>query len=263
MILEHLIAAVNADPEKLIEKMKIASPAVLVNQCGRVSFDTFEKPYGTVKVFSSDEKGVGRSRNKALSEASGDIILFTDDDIIYVDGYEEIVKKEFSKHPEADGLFFNVKVCEERRTYWNSDYSRVRLFNSGRYPAYSIALRRRALDGKKLRFSELFGGGAKFACGEDSLFIKDCLRAGLKFYRTTAFIGEEEATPSTWFKGYDEKYFFDRGVLYHFLYGRLAFIFGFRFVYTKRTLMCRDIPWRRALGILKMGIKEGKRIKKA
>ena len=265
MYLELLISAVNAESDKLIETMKIECPAVLVNQCGRVSITVLERESGAVRVFDSDERGVGKSRNKALSEARGDILLFADEDIVYDQGYAERVLGEFEAHPEADVLFFNVRVCEERRTYWNTDYKRVHIWNAGRYPAYSIALRKEALNRtaskqRSLRFSELFGGGARYSCGEDSLFIKDLLKARLKLYRTTAEIGEEIQRPSTWLRGYDAKYFFDRGVLFHCLYGMFAFPMGVRYVLTKRKVMCNDISWKQALKEINKGIKEGRRI---
>lgn len=261
MKLEVLISAVNCEPEKLIEKMGINGDAVLINQCGESGETVLAGENGEVRVFSYAEKGVGQSRNRALEKALGDIILFGDDDIEYLSGYEALVCEEFEKHPEADALFFNVNVCESRRTYYNQDYKRVHLWNGGRYPAYSIAVRKAALDKAGVKYSLLFGGGAKYSCGEDSLFIRDCLKAGLKMYRTTTLIGSEverEGGESTWFKGYGEKFFFDRGVLYYFLYKGLAPIMGFRFIYTKKNVMCRDIPWKKAYSLLKSGIKEGK-----
>jgi len=261
MKLELLISAVNAEPDKLISKMRVASDAVLINQCGRNDASEFEVSGGLVRVLSFAEKGVGKSRNRAVDAARGDIVLFADDDIVYADGYAEKVIKEFAAHPEADALFFNIEVCEERRTYFNTDYKRVHIWNGGRYPAYSIAIKKEMLEKTSVRFSELFGGGAKYSCGEDSLFIRDCLKAGIKMYRTTVCIGREEPRPggeSTWFNGYDEKYFFDRGVLYAYLYGALAKPMGLRYVYAKKETMCRDIPWRQAYKILKKGIREGR-----
>ncbi|MBO4679949.1 MAG: glycosyltransferase family 2 protein [Lachnospiraceae bacterium] len=261
MKLELLISAVNAEPDNLITKMRVASDAVLINQCGREDSAEMQLQDGLVRVLSFAEKGVGKSRNRAIDAAKGDILLFADDDIVYDEAYAGKVIEEFAAHPEADALFFNVEVCAERRTYFNTDYKRVHIWNGGRYPAYSIAVRKEALINSGVRFSELFGGGAKYSCGEDSLFIRDCLKAGLKMYRTTVCIGREEQRPggeSTWFKGYDEKYFFDRGVLYAYLYGALAAPMGLRYVYTKRTVMCRDIPWQKAYKILKKGIKEGR-----
>lgn len=259
MTLELLISAVNAEPEKLIEKMKVSSNAVLINQCGHDEKDEL----GNVRVFSYAEKGVGASRNRAIENSKGDILLFSDDDIVYDEGYEKKVLDEFAKHPEADGLFFNIRVNENRRTYWNIDFKRVHIWNGGRYPAYSIAVKRDKLLKAGVKYSHLFGGGAKYSCGEDSLFIKDCLKAGIKMFRTPVEIGEEvsrESGESTWFTGYNEKYFFDRGVLYHFLYGKLAWAMGLRYVYLKRATMCKDIPWKKAYKILRDGIKEGKQI---
>lgn len=261
MKLELLISAVNCEPEKLIKKMGVTGDGVLINQCGKSDEIQISSKTGKVRVFCFAEKGVGLSRNRAIEKATGDILLFSDDDIEYLQDYESIVLSEFEKHPEADALFFNVNVCEARRTYYNQDYKRVHIYNGGRYPAYSIAVRKSALDKAGVKYSLLFGGGAKYSCGEDSLFIRDCLKAGLKMYRTTALIGSEverEGGESTWFKGYDEKFFFDRGVLYYFLYKGLASLMGFRFVYTKKSLMCGDIAWKKAYSILKSGIKEGK-----
>lgn len=262
MRLEHLISAVKAEPKALIEKMNISADAVLINQCGMDLIETISYRDHTIRVFNCNEKGVGLSRNRALDNATADILIFSDEDIVYDDGYERLVIEEFEKHPEADGLFFNVSVCEERRTYYNEDYKRCHIYNAGRYPAYSIALRSDAINGKDLRFSTLFGGGAKYSCGEDSIFIKDCIKSGLKMYRTTTLIGREEPRESTWFSGYTEKFFIDRGVMYHFLYGKLALIMGLRFIYAKRSVMCNEIPPKKAYKLLISGIKEGKSIDK-
>lgn len=262
---ELLISAVNADPRQLIEKMGVSSDAVLINQSGKEAYEEIPVKNGVVRVFSFDEKGVGKSRNRAIEKSEGEILVFADDDIEYEENYADLIVREFEAHPEAEGLFFNVKVCPERRTYYNEDFGRVRIYNAGRYPAYSIAIKKSVLERAQIRYSLLFGGGAKYSCGEDSLFISDCIRAGIRMYRTTVCIGKEVPRTngeSTWFKGYNEKFFFDRGVLYAFLYGPLSTVMGFRFVYTKKAVMCRDIPWKKAFGILLKGIKEGKKEKK-
>ena len=107
---------------------------------------------------------------------------------------------------------------------------------------------------KNLTFSLLFGGGAKYSNGEDSLFLRDCLKAGLKLYATDVVIGKEEAGESTWFFGYNQKFFYDRGVLYHYLYGKMAKIWGLRFLLKNKSVMCKEIPFKQAYGYLKDGI---------
>ena len=103
-----------------------------------------------------------------------------------------------------------------------------------------------------------FGGGARYSNGEDSLFFRDCLKKGLHLYAETAELGEEIYRESTWFKGYNEKFFFDRGVLYHYLYGRLAGLFALRFLYAHKKEMLQKIGLSDAYRFMKQGIREGK-----
>lgn len=258
MKLEHLVSAVKKDPKLLIKQMNLQADAVIINQTDFEGQESLQTEYGQISCYHKMERGVGKSRNCAMEyrNKTGDICLFSDEDIVYTDGYADAIIEEFKAHPEADMLLFNVKVCEERRTYWNTDYHRVRWYNYGRYPAYSIAVRNQALEKFSVKYSELFGGGAPYSAGEDSVFLHDCLAKGMKIYASTVCIGREEERPSTWFFGYTEKFFFDRGVLYYFLYGPLKKIFGIRFLITHRKEMCTEISVRKAYQLMKAGMKE-------
>lgn len=262
MSVQLLISCVNENIQELLQKAQLNSPVVIVNQCDRDAEEHFAYNGHSVDVYHKNERGVGRSRNAALSKADKEICLFGDEDIVYVDDYEALIEKEFIEHPEADGILFQVEVTPERRTYTNTEWDKVSLMNCGRYPAYSMAFRTDKLLKTGVKFSLLFGGGAKYSNGEDSLFIRELIKAGLQIYKSPVQIGEEIPRPSTWFTGYHEKFFFDRGVLYHFLYGNLAAVWGFRFVFTKKKEICKDISWTKAYGILLKGIRQGRKEKK-
>lgn len=258
MKLEVLVSAVEKDPAELISQMNIATDAVLVNQCDRYAYDTLPAAGGHVKCFSMPERGVGLSRNTALLHASGDIVLFSDEDIMLVSDYSAQILKAYEAFPDADMILFNVKVAPARRTYWNREARRITYRNYGRYPAYSISARLTALRRANVHYSLLFGGGAKYSNGEDSLFLRDCLRAGLRIYAHTICIGEERERESTWFSGYHEKFFHDRGVLYHHLYGRLALPLALRFLWAHRETMCREISVGKAFRLMCTGVREGR-----
>ncbi len=258
MRLQLLVAAMHTEALALAEAMKIDSDAIIVSQGENYAFETLEYHGHKIQYFAMAERGVGLSRNTSLLRADGDICLFADEDIVYEKGYEQMVISEFEKHPEADMLVFNVQAAEGRETYRTDSFGRIRWYNCGRYPTYSFAARTEKLHRKNITFSLLFGGGAKYCNGEDSLFIAECIRKGLKVYKVPVLIGRENGRESTWFKGFDRKFFFDRGVLYSHLYGRLAKLMGLRFVYTKKVQMCKDIPWREAYKIVCKGIKEGR-----
>lgn len=260
MKLEFLVSALNQDVHALAERMNLQADSIIINQCSENRFEEFVYRNHRMRCYHLAEKGVGLSRNNALLRASGDICLFADEDIVYEDGAAETVTEAFKTHPEADMLLFNVKVQPSRRTYWTEQFHRVHRYNCGRYPAYSFALRTPVVHGKNLTYSLLFGGGAKYSNGEDSLFIQDCLKAGLKVYAVPDVIGEEVPRPSTWFHGYDGKFFIDRGVLYHVLYGWLAIPMGLRFLLKNRGEMCSgEIGFLRAFQLLKKGIRDAKK----
>lgn len=257
MKLEVLVSAVEKNAAQLISQMNINTDAVLVNQCGRYDYETIVAG-GKVKCFSMPERGVGLSRNTALLHASGDVVLFSDEDITLTEDYKEKILEAYKETPDADIILFNVQVAPARRTYWNREIHRVSWRNYGRYPAYSISAKLSALRRANVHYSLLFGGGAKYSNGEDSLFLRDCLKAGLRIYAHTTCIGRERERESTWFSGYHEKFFHDRGVLYHYLYGRLAKPLCLRFLWTHRKTMCREIPVWQAFRFMCQGVREAR-----
>ena len=70
-------------------------------------------------------------------------------------------------------------------------------------------------------------------------------------------IGKEKPGDSTWFEGYNEKFFRDRGVLYRYLYGKLAGAMALRFLAAHREKLCGETGIRQAFSWMRQGIREG------
>ena len=252
--------------QKAVEKMNLSAESIVIDQCSCNAYEEFSCNGQNVRCYHFAERGVGLSRNNALLRADGDLAVFADEDIVYEKDAAAKIIRAFEEHPEADMLLFNVKVTPERRTYWTDAFHRVRWYNCGRYPAYSFAVRTEKMHAANLTYSLLFGGGAKYSNGEDSLFISDCLKTGLKVYAVPVCIGEEIPRPSTWFFGYNEKFFYDRGVLYHYLYGAMAPIWGLRFMLkmksaleTQNTAASSALSWKQACSHLLRGIGDARK----
>lgn len=257
MTMQLLVSALDKEPRKLAEEMQIESDAIIVSQTDHYAYEAIEyQEKYTLHCFSMQERGVGLSRNHALLRADHTISLFADEDIVYVPGYEKLVLDAFAAHPEADMLLFVVQASPGRETYQISEFGRVHSYNCGRYPTYSFAVRTKEVHRRNITFSLLFGGGAPYSNGEDSLFIRECIKKGMKVYKVPIKIGEESARESTWFKGYNKKFFFDRGVLYRHLYGRLQKPMALRFLLAHKAEMCKEIPWQQAYCIMCEGMKE-------
>ena len=102
MKLQVLVAAVNADPRVLAEKMNLRTDALIVNQCDHYGYEEFEHAGHLVKCFSMAERGVGRSRNFALMHSEGELLLFSDEDICLEEDYEEKILAAFLENRDAD-----------------------------------------------------------------------------------------------------------------------------------------------------------------
>ena len=151
--IEVLVAAVDENPVMLAEHMNLQTEAIICNQCHLYAYEQFEHNGRMVRVFSLDERGVGLNRNTALQRTDAGICVFSDEDIVYDDGYEQKILDEFRKNPKADVLMFNVWAVEERRTYENTRHKRVHWYNYGRYPTYSMCARTESLRQQRGRFA--------------------------------------------------------------------------------------------------------------
>lgn len=212
--LQVLVAAMHQSDLSLYHKMNLQSDAIIANQCGENSVLVRTIDGHEVKLISTDTIGVGRNRNIALLAADADILLFADDDTVYYDGYAEAVLRAFQEAPKADLMVFGIDFTKNGEVYKTRGVTkgRKRLWNSMRYGAGVLAVRRQSLLRANVPFSLLFGGGCAFSCGEDSLFLADCLRRGLRLYADPFVLGACAKDTSTWFSGFHQKFFYDKGV---------------------------------------------------
>lgn len=239
MELEVLVATMGQTDLSLAKTMNVARDMVIANQNGQWDYTR----QGNVQMLSSDTRGVGINRNYALSLAKGEILLFADDDITYYDSSLQGVIDAFRELPKADVICFGIdmtrngEVFDKRR----NKTKRVHLWNSLRFGAARMAIRREALEKNRLSFSTLFGGGCIYCSGEDSLFLRDCFRAGLKVYSHSYVLGGCAKDSSTWFTGFDEKYMYDKGAWIACAFPKCKHLIKWYFIrkYAKKTKLSR------------------------
>ncbi len=230
--MQVLVSTMNQSDYSLLEKMNIQCDAVVVNQCDKDDLAEFEYNGNKIKWISMSARGVGLSRNTALFNADADVVLWADDDMVYNDGYAQEVLKAFEETPEADVFCFNVNLINSTKNVgayrYNEKVKKLHTFNAMRYGACVIAARRKSILKKRISFSLLFGGGAEFHSGEDSLFVKDCLDAGLKLFSHPYILADVDDSGSTWYDGINDKLFIDRGIL---LYSAFSDTYPLIFIY--------------------------------
>ncbi len=211
-----LVATMHQTNHNLLTDMNIQSDVIVCNQCARDGLKNLDFHGYQAIYFNSTTRGVGRNRNNGITHATGEILLFADDDVCYHDNYAKTIEEAFDCQPDADIIAFNVKrINDQRSESRDLAFRRVRLHSSLRYGTFRLAVKRKSLEKANIWFSLLFGGGAQFGFGEDSLFISDCIKKGMKMYASNQEIGIVDQKQSSWFTGYDDDYFRAKGSLFY------------------------------------------------
>lgn len=261
MELEVLVATMQQEDCSLTERMNLRQNAVIANQCGRWGYEEQNREAGKVCMISSDTRGVGTNRNLGLGLATADILLFADDDIVYYDSDLQGVMDAFQEFPDADMIFFGIdmtrngEVFDKRR----NRKKRLHVWNALRYGAARMAVRREAVIKNRLSFSTLFGGGCRYSSGEDTLFILDCFRAGLKVYSHSYVLGTCAKDTSTWFTGFNEKYMFDKGAWVACAFPKSKHLMKWYFIW--RFSKKSELPLRTVIRQFNAGIRAFRKLK--
>lgn len=253
---EVLCATMHQKDFSKFQQMNIQSDIVYANQSDQTAYD--EAVWGDYKskMITTDTRGVGVNRNIALLYSTGEYVLISDDDMKYVDGYAEIVENAFEEIPDADCIIFNIEtIGADFGRRHNVKSKRVRWFNALNYGAARLAVRRISLKREGIFFNTNFGGGTKYSAGEDTLFICSMLRKGLKLYTYPVAIASVDQTSSTWFNGYTEKFYYDKGALFSAVSKIYAQPLCLQYLIRHRQYKQSGITFIKAYKLMRQGIK--------
>lgn len=198
----------NSEIDQLIKDMNIKSKNIVINQCQK-NTNVYYK-----NVINMNEKGLSKSRNKAINESTAEIILFADDDVRYHDDYEQLIEKSFEKNKNADIICFYVRSLNKKRKTKRVITKKVGYIKSMRITSFEICCRRKSIIENNIKFNENFGSGTKYNRGEEQIFLFEAIRKGLKIIFINKEIGTVKQTESSWFKKYDSEYFRIQGRVY-------------------------------------------------
>lgn len=250
MKLEVMLSVMNLKKEDL-DKMNITSKCTVINQCEKESFEK----YKNFNIYSYNELGNSNSRNRGLEHITEDIILLCDDDVVYSEDYEENIINDFKKNQKADVIIFNM-YSPNRKKRVIKRRKRLHIYNSLNYASYNIAFRKNAVIEKQIKFNTLFGPNAKYNNGTDTLFIVDMLKNKLKIYSSPVYIGTAYNKDSTWFKGYNEKFFYNKGALFTAINKKLRKPLILQYLLRHRKEILNDIIFFKAFNLMLNGSRD-------
>lgn len=259
MKLQVLVSTMNKiDCNKLLSDMKITSDAIIINQVnyeGEERINSWSR--SDIKLINTNEIGLSKSRNKAILNATGDICLFSDDDLIYRSSYEKEIIDAFKNNCEYDIICFCVKGIDQHFKDYPKKSRKLNYISSMKVSSVEIAFKRESIVKNEVRFDERFGSGSrKYSMGEENIFLYECLKKGLKIKFEPIYIADLYVGDSTWFNGYNKKYFIDKGAAFTAMSRTMSLLLILQFALRKRKIFKTNFNVKDAVKYMIMGKKE-------
>jgi glycosyltransferase involved in cell wall biosynthesis len=252
--LEILIATKNRNNLDFLAHMFPFEPfsnfnILIINQSKEnVLISDFEN----VRVINVNEKGLSKSRNLAIINASKKICLIADDDVVYFPNFQNQIIAAFNQSPEASIITFNHQR-EGLDTSHNS--SRITFSHSPKsiwnVCSIEIAFQIKDIKENTIYFDENFGLGSNFETAEEYLFLRDAIQLKLSALFCPLVIVSHPLVSSGENQG-DDKIVLARAALFCKTKGNLAYIWLLKYVF---FLVRKDyIEWNESVGKYKTGL---------
>lgn len=214
-----MVSTMNRKDINWFSELHANSDAVVINQCGKTNKTEMVLGSNIVYWIDSDQIGLSKSRNMAIDNSKGKYLVLTDDDLVYIKGYEKKIEEAFLNHSSADIIAFQVEGIERKFKKYPLKEKKIRYLSSLHISSVEIVIKRESLVKHGIRFQEEFGAGAQYSMGEENIFLFDCLKSGMTIEYVPVVIAKLHTEGSTWFRGFNEKYFYDRGAISYKMYG--------------------------------------------
>ncbi|WP_020212739.1 glycosyltransferase [Flavobacterium rivuli] len=153
---------------------------LVVNQTTQDAMITSHYP--RVRVINVFEKGLSKSRNLALTNATGKLCVITDDDVVFKDDFCNHIINAFNENTTAALISFRVEKALGMlyKKYPEGRLTATKMGNRLNIMSIEMVVNRDLVQQHKIQFNENFGLGAQFCMGEEALFINRIYETGLQ-----------------------------------------------------------------------------------
>lgn len=244
-----------SDSKEMIKRSHITSDTVIINQCDEENYKEENICNALLRTFSVTDRGLTKSRNLAISKSQADICIICDDDEIFNEGYEKAVLSAYDALPDADIIIFDMV---DRPLKWGDSIKKLSYIDLMSVSSWQITFRREKLLASGVLFDENMGAGSGNGAEEEFRFLTQCRKAKLRIYHYPFRLASVAQTQSTWFKGFDEEFFVNRGNTTRYIMGLpLSVLYAAYYAFAKRKQLS-GMSMLRAFSYTVKGIKENR-----
>jgi glycosyltransferase involved in cell wall biosynthesis len=239
----------------ILNESNLFHDVVVINQCN-CSDEKIYQFNDNIQWVNSPERGLSRSRNRAIALSSSDICIISDDDELFVDDVHTKVATVYAEHQDADLIIFDIKNHNNKLKQQLHYLSIIELFHVS---SVRITFKRNSILRKGIIFDINMGSGTGNGGGEEVDFLLRCYKKGLKILYYPLAIASLKESKSKWFSGYDEKFFYQRGTSTRHMLGLpLSILYAFYYAYSHKHLYEKNISIWKALRQMLNGIIDNK-----
>ena len=259
--LQVLVTTMHQTDFSKLEMMNIQTDVLFANQADTCSHAEILWQGCRAEMVTTKTRGTSRNRNTAIihSSAEAEYVLFADDDLTFVEGYEKLVEDAFAEHPQADAIRFNTQIVSGRNpglSYKGGTFKKAKATDVTSFGVNGLVIKRQVLLKNNLHFNESFGPGTDNFCGEDSIFLQDLIKSGVGFYLSPVKLGDISAEVSTWYEGKTPRYFETAGMVLAAIFPRLSPVLAVRSAYKASRRSDTELGFGEILTCYRRGIQK-------
>lgn len=186
--------------------------------------------YSNVKVINSFERGSPASRNLAIRNASFEVCLMADDDMVYQPNLKQKIESAYEQFPESDMISFQA-VDEHNKPYTayypegiHNKKTLMKIFTC------VISFKRDVFKNNQVYFNHYFGVGSVFKGATEYVFLRNAYDIGLKMrHMAQSIVIHFEGSSGKQF-GSDNALFAKTALRQRFL-GNLSYLWLLKYVF--------------------------------
>ncbi|MEZ8743220.1 glycosyltransferase family 2 protein [Vibrio sp. 10N.261.49.A5] len=139
---------------------------------------------GEVHIYK--EKGISRSRNRAIEKSNTDYIWFLDDDVeLVMSGVEEVL--EFLEEESPDAMTVRIGSLEKPTDFYKEYQKNLTGYKNSQIMAMKVSsieliVSKEYITTNGIKFQENVGLGTQFPCTEENIFVLDLLKRKARFF---------------------------------------------------------------------------------
>jgi glycosyltransferase involved in cell wall biosynthesis len=219
--------------------------------------------FPTVRVINSFEKGLSKSRNLALKNAIGKIVIIADDDLVYKKDFEKAIVQAHHRLGEKAVISFCIEkpnglLFKKYLANTKTNLSLMELFN---VLSIEISINKSVFDALQVQFDQDFGLGSTFEMGEEAIFLSDLKEQNQQIGFVPSIIATHSEISSNEKFDFEQRYYIQGAFLSRVLKGNyfMGLVAKLFFELKQKKLKWKQIPL--AISNANRGIKDFYKLK--